>query len=494
MALLQSRGFRNVAAIGSANLSTARWDTLGRLGVRKATLVLDNDDAGHKGTEATVDNALRAADAPTVYVLDPSHLHPHKDPDELVREKGLGAFETLLERRQASAVYRGLSFLEGVTPKSLDHQKRDAVQKVAGYIQRSLHGPWAAVDTQEIMRATSERTGWEPESLTPIFDEAERCGRLEAESREIPPGKQSGWNAVDSLEVSFNAGELAIVGARTGHCKTTFLVGLMLNWLRQETDEMLIFYSAEEPEVRIFHRLLSVLSVDGSSAGEGWTANQIRDFLRDPNFRGAKYRWPDWGYLDAAKADLRQLEDRLAVVHRPAWDAEETAAHARGLAGRRPVGAVLVDYLQRIPVGSGRFSRRDQEVSAVGRRLKTLAEEIAAPVVAAAQINRDAIPKDFKKQVAKAANFDGAVKAIRTARPDLNHLREGGSEQEADVVLGLLNYAADYRTDADAADEVPAVTLFEVGSLKNRYGPVGRWSELEFEARYGLLKDPPRYE
>ncbi len=230
-------------------------------------------------------------------------------------------------------------------------------------------------------------------------------------------GKRSGWNAVDSLEVSFNAGELAIVGARTGHCKTTFLVGLMLNWLRQETDEMLIFYSAEEPEVRIFHRLLSVLSVDGSSAGEGWTANQTRDFLRDPNFRGAKYRWPNWDYLDAAKKDLQQLEDRLAVVHRPAWDAEETAAHARGLAGRRPVGAVLVDYLQRIPVGSGRFSRRDQEVSAVGRRLKTLAEEIAAPVVAAAQINRDAIPKDFKKQVAKAANFDGAVKAIRTARP-----------------------------------------------------------------------------
>lgn len=543
VALLQSRGFRNVAAIGQATLSTARWEAIGKLGVQQVTVVLDNDDAGRKGTVDTLDAASQAQSAPTVYVLDPAHLVPHKDPDAFVREEGLEAFKALLENRQAGAVYRGLSFLEGVTPGGLDHQKRDAVEAVASYIQDKLHGPWAAIDTHEILQTTTERTGWNAEHLAPIFEAAKEQGhkeatgraldyllrgaqaeradnrdpvdvmsdlagkvadlqmetaepppmfsveRLEAESQRIPEGKPSGWNAVDKLEVCFNAGELAIVGARTGHGKTLFLVSLLLNWLRQEGDELLVLYSAEEPEVRVFHRMLSALTADH---GDGWTANEVRDYLRDAYSRGPEYGWPPPHSLEAAKDELRHWENRILVVHRPAWDVEELAAHAQGLAGRRPVGAMLVDYLQRLPVAARRNDRRDQEISTIGRRLKALAEQIAAPAVAAAQINREAIPQKFKESVSSARDYEDAVKIIQRARPDLNHLREGGSEQEADLVLGLLNYVADYRTEVEAAGEIPDLTLFEVGCLKNRYGPVGRWARLDFEARYGVLKDPPR--
>jgi len=57
------------------------------------------------------------------------------------------------------------------------------------------------------------------------------------------------------------------------------------------------------------------------------------------------------------------------------------------------------------------------------------------------------------------------------------------------LVLGLLNYAADYRTDARNAARIPSATLFEVGALKNRYGSVGTWASLAFEGRFGLLRD-----
>ena len=36
----------------------------------------------------------------------------------------------------------------------------------------------------------------------------------------------------------------------------------------------------------------------------------------------------------------------------------------------------------------------------------------------------------------------------------------------------------------------PSTTPFEVGTLKNRYGPVGSWASLEFEGRFGFLQDP----
>jgi len=86
-------------------------------------------------------------------------------------------------------------------------------------------------------------------------------------------------------------------------------------------------------------------------------------------------------------------------------------------------------------------------------------------------------------------------KVLKSLRPKLHHLREGGSEQEADTVLGLLNYRADFETDADGElkDErfsVPDVTRLDVGILKNRYGTTGRWATLAFEGRYHLIRDP----
>ncbi|OPZ62263.1 MAG: Replicative DNA helicase [Candidatus Aminicenantes bacterium ADurb.Bin508] len=150
--------------------------------------------------------------------------------------------------------------------------------------------------------------------------------------------------------------------------------------------------------------------------------------------------------------------------------------------------AVLVDYVQRI-AKSEKADRRDIEISHIGRSLKTLAVEVSIPVICGAQINRDAIPKTLKDAVSEAENYGTAMSAIRGARPELHNLREGGAEQEADLVLGLLNYAADYRTEAKKA-ELPDVTLLEIGTLKNRVGEVGRWCQLAYEARFGLVRDP----
>jgi replicative DNA helicase len=73
----------------------------------------------------------------------------------------------------------------------------------------------------------------------------------------------------------------------------------------------------------------------------------------------------------------------------------------------------------------------------------------------------------------------------KSARPDLHNLREGG-EQEADVVLGLMNYAADMKTDEGDGN---ATDRFDVGVLKNRYGPTAKWARLVFEAERGRIRE-----
>ena len=87
-------------------------------------------------------------------------------------------------------------------------------------------------------------------------------------------------------------------------------------------------------------------------------------------------------------------------------------------------------------------------------------------------------------------NERGVQDAIRRRRPQLHHLREGGSEQEADLVLGLLNYRADYieeRTDTTREERGRPGPL-EVLALKNRFGELGL-ATLVLEGRTGFIRD-----
>ncbi len=545
--LLQARGFPNAAAIGGGGqeLSTARLQKLAAVGISKIVLLLDNDPGidgkwpGLEGTASVVDNVRNRENVPVVDVVHPSLLGEFKDPDAFVRAQGVEAFRALLDEREPAVLFQARLLLSGVTPHSSDTQRRAAVDAIL-QLDRSLQGVRAALDREDVLRLTARFTGYSYETLAALAEdwEARRARerlekqvdvalreaqkqraadepalrvleglgseiaalralateappvfsveRLERESAVVPAGKRSGWKSLDDLDVRFNAGELAVLGARTGHGKTSALVSLLLNWLRPMADvpgdEVLVLYSAEEPEMRIYHRLLAMLTAGSNS---GWTAAQIRDFLRGPYSRGADYTWPDPAQLAQGRELLQSLQQHLMVVYRPTWSIEDIDAHARALHKRRPVGAVLVDYLQRIPPPTGRFDRRDQEVSAIGRRLKTLSVDIATPVVTGAQINREAIP-DAYAQKTSTVSYEKAKEEIMKARPELHHLREGGSEQEADLVLGLLNYAADYR----GPDHMNAATLIEVSTLKNRYGEVGKSARLAFEGRYGCVREP----
>ena len=537
----QARGVRNVAALGGAGdlLTKDRWEALAGLGVRQVTLALDSDAAGRAGLVKALDNLRNVPDGPVCYVVDPDELGEHKDPDELVRAEGVDAWRAILAKRQSGPVWRGRVCLQGITPASPDHERRQAVEAVLDY-DASLRGPRVSLDREDLLTRTAEATGYTYEALADLADdharrrrdiEAERdaqrlldqaqrdagddgprvalerlreklttyaaateeppavfsVDRLDEATKAIPEGRKSGWADLDALDVRFNPGELAIMGARTGHGKTSVLVNLLWNWLNASADpeELLVLYSAEEPEVRVYHRLLALASVNNP-----WSVNEVRDFLRG----GALARGPDYGWpgrdLEGEKNRLRDLEDRLMIVYRPGWSCNAIADHARSLAQRRTVGGVFVDYLQRLP-SPGEYNRRDQEISAAGRAFKHLAVDVGCPVVAAAQINRESIPQGFAKDVSGAASFQEAMTVIRRARPELHNLREGGSEQEADLVLGLLNCAADYRREAKDHN-LPDATPFDVGVLKNRYGAVGHWIELELVGRQGLLRDQPR--
>lgn len=346
----------------------------------------------------------------------------------------------------------------------------------------------------ELSEADAALTAGSVHETTPRFSIESLVHELRRTSR----GLSTGWRAVDELGVRFRPKELSLLAARTGHGKTSALVNIAMHWLEHEFDDApgpgpagqgaMLYYSHEEPPEHILCRLLALLALKPI---QPWTVSEIREYLAESSSRPTDHRESDIAVLERALDRLRAVEHRIVVIHRPAWSAERLADHARSLAETQPVKAVFVDYLQRLPVHP-MLHARDQEVAAIGRALKTLAVDIAAPVIAGVQVNREVIPPGYQDKVRKAASgsIAEAIEVMKAARPDLNYLREGGSEQEADLILGLMNYAADLRVEATA---VHANTdYFEVGVLKNRYGPTGKWAGLSYSGSSGRISDVGR--
>ena len=371
----------------------------------------------------------------------------------------------------------GAAAYKAVLAGANDAADLQRIREAAKLLERAKAAKNPKARRQDMEAAVRSMEAAERADAPPAFS----VERLMEETRNLPEGKPTGWNKVDAAEVRLLPGELTICAARTGHGKTAFLVNLLWNWLKMppEEDQLFILYEAEEPEQRIFHRLMALAC--------GLAVNEVRDFLRKG--KNARDRWTltPTPAIEKGKAALLELENRLQVVYRPDWNAEDIAAHARKVARQRPLGGVFVDYLQRLPPVDA-MARRDLEVSAAGRAFKHLSVRVAAPVVCAAQINRSSVPEKYNQELNACKDFEEAKDVIRGGRPDANNLREGGSEQEADLVLGLLNYAADYKHDAGHLPLAKA-TPFDVGILKNRYGAVGRWIELTFDGRRGAIEE-----
>ncbi len=116
----------------------------------------------------------------------------------------------------------------------------------------------------------------------------------------------------------------------------------------------------------------------------------------------------------------RVREMPLRIFDAPGLSPAEIRARclaARARLGGVPIGAVVVDYLQKCSPGK-RCDNREQEIAHVARALKDLAKELDAPVIALAQLNRGVEGDD---RAPTMADYRGS----------------GELEQEADILLGI---------------------------------------------------------
>jgi len=237
-------------------------------------------------------------------------------------------------------------------------------------------------------------------------------------------GVSTGYKNLDLSMSGFQPANLIIIASRPSVGKTALGTNIALNAALQQ-EVPVGFFTIEMSKEEVVKRMLcSHAKIDSQRLRSGYLTDKEAERL----LTAAK---------EIEKAPI-YIDDTSTI------SVLELRAKARRLKAEHDVGIIFVDYLQLVQ-GPRDVDTREQEISYISRSLKSLSKELNIPVVAMAQLSRQAEMK-------------------QNERPKLAHLRESGAiEQDADLILFL------YREDFYNPKSQSKITEVIIG--KNRNGP-----------------------
>ena len=515
--LATARGIDNVAAIGGKDISEKQAELISKAKPSKITLCLDNDPAGEEGTRKALELLSDRVEVNLYLAELPEGI---KDPGELMAKSGAEAFTEAIKHAITVSDYhinrinRKYGGRE-LTTKETDELFNEITETAAalktradedyfiGRFCRSLSSldfsreayqertdrmrEARAVEEQkrEALRITKElgeaiqRDGAEV-ALREYKDKAaallvKRTGGIEKPSfgdilRDISnttPSLKTGYESLDTF-AGIPSGAITLIAGRPGHGKTTFMLNLLLNLSRLNPEQSFYFFTFEEPRANITLKLLNNIANGDLVSKYG---ARFPHLPRRNNYELIKAYIKSGGQdireLEEAKTHLGELVDsgRIRIIDRT-YTAEALNDLLLVLSRRENLGAVFIDYVQRIPAGRKTQDTKTQ-VAHVSDTILKAAKDTGLPIVLGSQFNREAA--------------DG--------RPALSKLKETGNlEEDANTVLAVYNQSkeAQEKGESGGTREVG----LEIIALKNREGEANRSTELVFDTWTGRIREP----
>jgi len=264
---------------------------------------------------------------------------------------------------------------------------------------------------------------------TILSDSFERLDELHKDKGKIR-GVPTGYKDLDNILAGLQKSDLFILAARPSMGKTALALNLAHNVAVKSELPVLIF-SLEMSKEQLVDRMLAM-----ESGVDAWA-------LRTGNLSDS-----DFEKIGQAMGALSEAQ--IYIDDTPGITVSEMRTKARREAHQRPLGLIIVDYLQ-LMSGGARFGgdgNRVQEISEISRGLKGIARELNVPLISLSQLSR-------------------SVESRSPQIPQLSDLRESGSiEQDADVVAFI--YREDYyNPDSDRRN------ITDIFIRKHRNGPTG---------------------
>lgn len=259
-----------------------------------------------------------------------------------------------------------------------------------------------------------------------------------AQNKSTISGLETGFIDLDKATSGLHEGEMIVIAARPGMGKTAFALNIATH-AAMTTKKAIAIFNLEMSKEQLVNRMLSAL---GGIEGKKLQNGQMMQ--------------TDWKKYNEAMSQLADtnmyIEDNVGIT------SSDIRAKCRRLASKpEGLGLVIIDYLQLLTLGGKRPDSRQQEVSDISRSIKTMAMELKVPVIALAQLSRNAEKRENNE-------------------PMLADLRESGSiEQDADIVM-FINRKDYYKAKEQLGKNDNAET--DIIIAKHRKGGTGKFTVL----------------
>ena len=295
---------------------------------------------------------------------------------------------------------------------------------------------------KSIFDIVMRRTGGEQllpirEVLYTTYTQIEELAKLQGRVA----GVTTGFSQLDKVLTGMHGGELILMGARPSMGKTSIALNIAAAAARKGFG--VAIFSLEMPREQIAMRLL---------CGDARVDMQ--------HVRSGTLRDKEW--IKLAQTVNPLSNEKIYIDDTAGLTPLQMRSRVRRVMLEKGLDLVIVDYLQLMGADT-KSENRQQEVSEISRRLKSIALELKIPILACAQLSR--------------ANTQRTVK-----RPMLSDLRDSGSiEQDADVVMFLHReaYYDQSSTETNTAEVIVA---------KQRNGPLDT-IKLNWLSEYTLFED-----
>lgn len=247
-------------------------------------------------------------------------------------------------------------------------------------------------------------------------------------------GINTGFGVLNKYTSGWQNGWVVVFAARPAQGKTAIAVNKFAKAAAMSGKYVNIF-SLEMDDLSLAERL-----VIGASG------------INSYDFKSGRLSDSDWMKFNKALGELESLP--IYIDDSPYVKLSHIRNVARSNKRKGKCDLIIIDYLQLADAGTDKNRNREQEVSEMSRRLKSLAKEINVPIIVLSQLSR-------------------AVEGRADKRPILSDLRESGAiEQDADMVIFPFRPAYYQNTDEFGSMD----TKENEGILiiaKNRHGVIG---------------------
>lgn len=217
-------------------------------------------------------------------------------------------------------------------------------------------------------------------------------------------GVPSGFYNLDNATRGWQPGDLIILAARPSIGKTAFALNLIKNAASNRIKPVTV--GVWSLEMKAVYLGLRMLSAEGDTLLHRIQTGSLNDDEMAELVSGAASNLSNLSIFFEENSNIT-----LQSVTRK----------AKQLKKRNNLGLIVIDYLQLMSSDSNK-GNREQEISAISRGLKNLAQELNIPIIALSQLNRT----------------DGAKGISWDKGPGIYSIRESGAiEQDADLILML---------------------------------------------------------